>query len=457
MRTKELKAAIARYRELYGDGLLSSVLVATGKNNTYVNRDYEYALRVFTALSKVSYIQEGIDLATMDEGTALSLLSPGERYFLKVLRWLMCVSYSYDDLGSASQRKLLVSDSWAVGARVYGTRALLTIFPTMDGSFDIHLFCRGADERTGSNIDLWESLGSILGNSVVFRKVYVLDVEITSGLSLSQVEVVTGYKFGSIDSFISFLLQSSGSVVSEYSNKSLMLYGTPLVYLNAIYPLVVGGSNYKDTPMGTGLQVLGQVVQELCRCGLNISMQPVYRGSREFKITFLSESLRLGFKGMMFYNLESTYKTGRCSDCMVKIRRPLSLVSRHGFAVNSMEAFNGFISGLRRGKRASSVFVEVSIFVTNSDGSQQRQPFAYIPVDAFSVYSVAYGDIRLKSGNKEILNPVYKGMVLELTGDSISASRKYTLRCPRILRLCFGEKSTNDCIYPFDVLRSLGS
>lgn len=115
MRTKELKAAIARYRELYGDGLVSSVLVATGKNNTYVNRDYEYALRVFTALSRVSYIQDGIDLTTLDEGTALSLLSPGERYFLKVLRGLMSVSYAYDDLGSASQRKLLVSDSWAVG------------------------------------------------------------------------------------------------------------------------------------------------------------------------------------------------------------------------------------------------------------------------------------------------------------------------------------------------------
>lgn len=416
------------------DSLKNEILRPTGKNGSYVCRDYQVAIALLTAARKFSTVERLRECKTKSDVCSLVPTA----YLYRLSFYTPCLAYRYNDLKAEEKEDLFDNPRWVFTQKLDGCRAVIVV---CEGS--PYLFGRSFSCVDSSMEDCFGNFGIRL--ECGGAQTMAIDMEITcdawrwlSDMLFKLFNISTYTCSDTVDSFMHLSKENASLILSNYNSE----FSGDLFTFNVILPLYYNGYNFIGRKLHESFSFVDAVVSTLRGIGLNARRVPIDGVTRDSKLTFLKTMFSLGFEGVVAYNMDAEYLTteSRCHKAFVKIKRGWDSEKSVG------DTIDAYVSGLRvSGDTITGV--ELSVDIAYSGGVVKPTVIAVCnKMTAGFIHSVSYNPADNYIADKSFL-----GRVAEVESSGYSVGTKLLIK-PHILRWRL-DKTMNECVYPIETLK----
>lgn len=448
-------AAVRLYetmRSSYGADFGDSALVCKSPSGIYTVPDYLRAVRLFMCLEeglREWQNRYGGDVSELRR--SVHTVEDAKRY-IHPLTWFRhsmdspCLCTRWDELGGESQDAILRSDRWIATEKIRGVRYMFGV-SDIGGWRKTAMYARGYSETDGSLVDVWPQMSWGCSFPTGGLLNYIIDVEVCYP---HRMEWLEDYGVGATNATDAVLaiLGYPPSLTHRIFERFWRDHHRPMLSMYLLYPLYCDKRNFVRRSMGEGYACYTRAFQEGIGYGLPLQMVRSVSGGKEAKDAFLQSVLSSGGEGVVYANLDGHYLTShqRSKDVWVKRKRYMVYKeSRPGLG----DTLDCFVTGGVFGKRKDGWglrYLETSLIVDYPDGHKQTQVMAYVKPP--KEWLKEHDDVVLIGVRGEpILNPAYRDMVVEVSGDYIS-NRNYHVHAPSFVRWR-PDKMRHECVYNY--------
>ena len=416
------------------DSVKLEILKPTGKNGTFVCRDYQVAIAFLSAARKFSSVEEVRGCGTIEELRSLVPIA----YQYRLGFYTPCLAYRYNELKDSEKDELFDDPKWVFTQKLDGCRAVFVVHNGVPYLFGRTFSCVDSSmEDTFGNFGIKLDCGWMPTTSV--------DMEITcdawrwlSDILFKLFNIATYTCSDTVDSFMHLSMDNAALVLSSYNSE----FSGDLFCFNVILPLYYHGHNYIGRKISESFKQIDSVVSDLRTCGLNAKRVTIDGCTRDSKLTFLKTMLSLGFEGVVAYNMDAPYVTteSRCHKTFVKIKSGWDSDKSLG------DTIDAYVSGLRMSGDLI-VGLELSIDVSYSGGVRTRKLIAVCnKMTAGLVHNPTY-----HSSDVRVADATFIGRVAEIESSGYSVGTKLLVK-PHIRRWRY-DKTPDECVYTIESLK----
>lgn len=441
------KGSLEYQWRMRSEGLTEAVkaqfLKPTGNKGQVTNRDYVFAV------AKLATYQRRYEGTVFDESytydSIMTALSTAER--VRLWFYTPCLARRCDELSDDEQKALFANPDWVFTTKIKGVRAVLVV---ADG--ETCFYSRNFSE---DDCHVPDYASHILQKAGYAENIYAVDVILRLADSVDISSHL--HKFGYHETATP-IEQMCGLLAVEPSQALSVqkwffdTFGSQLVDVFLIAPLIYKRTRYIMQPLGDGLAVYDECLEYGRELGFNMkSTVPLYNGTELEKRVYLSAALQSGYDGVVAVNVKGDYHTTepRSKTSYIKIKR-----EHEGIGLG--DTIDCFISGIVvGGERISAVLT--SIYVEGA-GMKTKQVIACVPLSKSQSAELTLSDTKgayptvTESGGFVSLNPEYDGAVLEVTGSGINTARMVV--SPKLVRFR-EDKLKDECVYHKDFIEAM--
>lgn len=433
---------------------LHDILIPTGRGGVPAARDYDLALAKIAA-----YVQQNPSKSLSKLNSSKDLLESLDiltQFRLKY--YTPCLASRYDELRAPDQNQLFEDPDWRFTLKCNGVRTWVLT----DGT-NLKVFSRNYSDVDRS---LLEYSSNILMDIRPSSKIYAIDCELMfdPGVDISdqleELGLTTNSPLEACVALLHTYPESAKQIQQKYADK----HHDSLFKFHLIAPLYFNGRNYMNRPLGDGFQVYDECVKYGQELGIPLVSIPCCTGSRAEKENFLETILDTGGEGCVAHFAKGAYCTSenRSKTSYIKIKRSIKTTG-DGLG----DTIDAFITGFKMGTKGTAnedliSAVEVTVHVIDN-GKMFDHTIGVLPGIAKNIredmtwYNAdgAFPTVYTKSDGTTVpvsLNPTYKNLVVECTGQALS-SKSQRLEHPRII-MWRPERSESTCIITKEWLQS---
>ena len=444
----------AQTKVLIKTSLANELLVGTGRNGTFVARDYTTALAWVNEYLKAGHTVA--DLAEKETKRDLrSGLNPLTRFRLD--HYTPMLAYRYDELKEDKQNELFEDDTWIFTEKQNGVRGWLCY----DG-VEFHLYGRNYSDVDCSLMDY---APNILVTPQPSQTAFIMDVEIKFEPGVDVEEDLKDLGLGTTSTLeaMTGLLGSLPEVALGIQQRFKDKYGEDLICFRAIHPILeysvdTSIMDYTKATIGEGKRDLDSLIEFVRKVGFNIKPIDSVTGGREVKENFLNTILAAGGEGVVAHHLSAQYSCSESRDKngYVKIKRTVGATAGLG---DTIDAFiTGWVPGTIGTSNENSIGSLIfSVYVGDSESKTVKEIARVSGIDdetkAMILRDDEYGQCpqETPSGVKSI-DPDFWNAVAEISGQALSSVNQ-RLEHARIIEWR-PDRWAESCVYSQEFLDS---